>query len=117
VGSDRGDHVAGVGVRQDEAGGRDVEPEAEQRRDQEQRREGGEAERLFHVDREQEQQQRERQVRHQQEVEQPRRDRREQHQQDEHQPHHQGEVALRAEDLAQRADHACSSTRAGAFFA
>ena len=80
--ADGGDHLAGVGFRQDQPRGRDVEAQAEQRRDQQQRRERRELQRPRHVERQQQDQQREGEVRDQQEVEQARRNRREQHQQD-----------------------------------
>ncbi len=49
-GADRIDDVAGIGAGQDEPGRRDVEREPEQGRDQQQRREGREFDRLADVE-------------------------------------------------------------------
>jgi hypothetical protein len=101
VAAHRGDHAAGIGIGQDEARGGDVERQAKERGDEQQRREGGELHRLRHVEREEQQQEGEAEVRQDQEVEQLRRDRREEHREHADHQQHQQDVGVVAEDLAQ----------------
>ncbi len=66
------DHLAGVGLRQDEARRGDVEREAQQRREQQERQEGGDADGVGDVEDDEENRDGDRQIRRQQHVEHPR---------------------------------------------
>ena len=82
--AERGDHVAGVAVQQDQARDRDVDREPEQRGQQQEAREGGEVERARHVERRDDDHQRRRDVQRDREVEQERRQRDDHHHDDQH---------------------------------
>ena len=88
---------AGVALEQDDAGRGDVEREAQQRRQQDHRREGGEVERPDHVGRDHHHHQRHRDVEGEQQVERERRQRQHHHRQDHHddERRHQGADRLR----------------------
>jgi hypothetical protein len=67
------DHLTGVGLEQNEPRRRDVERESKERRQQEQRRKRGDADRVRDVENDEEDGDRRRQVRRDEEIERPRR--------------------------------------------
>jgi hypothetical protein len=106
--AERLDHLArgagaGVAFEQDDARRGDVEREAQQRRQQDHRRKGGEVERPDHVGRDHHHHQRHRDVEGEQQVERERRQRQDHHRQDHHddERRHQGadRLRVRAEPL------------------
>ncbi len=97
VAADGADDVSGVGVGQDQACRRDVQRQAKQRGDEQQRRERRELDRPRHVERQQQQQQREAEVGEDQEVQQPGRDRGEQDGQDAQHGADQQQVGMAAQ--------------------
>ena len=107
VRADRGDHPAGIGIAQDQPGRGDVQRQPEQGCDQQQRRKGGEIDRLARIEGDQQDQQREAEVDDQEHIEQRGGDRCEQDHQDPDHHHHQDQVVVLAQGLAQ-AHAACS---------
>ena len=105
------DDLAGLAVQQDQAGGRDVQRQPEERQDQQHRGEGAELQRLLDVEADHEHDQREGDVRDQQQVQQHRRQRDDHHADDHHHRDGQHEIARaqqRGDSLRRSGRDVCS---------